>query len=259
MKQEDLKKFLEKTPNSEKKQREIHGRKMDYVDARYVMDRLDEIAGPGHWQSKVEPAPFAEDGYAFITTISIWIDELNQWVAKTDGGGQDSNKNRAGEKIGPENDFKGALSDSFKRAAVLWGIARDLYQPEKYVDVIDMGETGRSRPIPTATPHSGGVRTSEFPPTDQPIETIESPALSGDGQASQEELKRLVQKKNQAFPYSEAGQSAEAKAFYFWMKDQALDFGKYDKEKKERYDFNLPESAIPIIDAELDRILQEPF
>lgn len=131
MKQADLIKFKEKTPDHERKQRKIHGRTMDYVDGRYVMDRLDEVAGPGHWKTSVEQADFSEDGYAFTTTISIWVDELEQWVPKTDGGGQDSNKNASGQKVGPENDFKGALSDSFKRAGVLWGIGRDLYQPEK--------------------------------------------------------------------------------------------------------------------------------
>lgn len=253
MKQENLKLFLEKTPASEKKQRLIHGKQMDYVDARYVADRLDQVCGMGHWRTKVRQADFAENGYAFITTIEIYIDELETWVGKEDGGAQDAIMNRDGIKVSPENDFKGALSDSFKRAAVQWGIARDLYQPEKYADTIDLEAPSK---MPAATPHSGGVRTSEFPPV-APTETIESPLLSDDeGQASQDELKRLVQKKNAAFP---DWQSAEAKAFYFWMKDQGLDFGKYDSNKKTRYAFNIPTTAIKIIDDELDRLMQEPF
>jgi len=258
MKQDDLKKFLEKTPEKEKKQRLIHGRKMDYVDARYVADRLDEVCGMGGWKAETKQAHYdGQAGFAFTTTISIYIDELEQWVSKTDGGAQDAVITKDGKRVSPENDFKGALSDSFKRAAVLWGIGRDLYQPEKYADVIDLDAPSS---MPASTPHSGGVRTSEFPPT-EPTETIKAPVLSADepdndGQASQGELKRLVQKKNATFP---DWQSTESKAFYFWMKDQGLDFGKYDSDKKTRYDFNIPVPAIKIIDDELDRLAQEPF
>jgi len=259
MKQEDLKKFLEKTPKEEKKQRAIHGRQMDYVDARYVADRLDEICGLGHWQTKVQEANYhGAPGYAFITTIEIWVDELEQWVGKTDGGAQDEIQNRGGQTVSPENDFKGALSDSFKRAAVQWGIARDLYQPEKYADTIDLDQPSQ---MPTVAPHStGGVRTSEFPPT-QPTEQIQSPVLGDtNGQASQEELKRLVQKKNAIFPYKEGQpQDPDSKAFFFWMKDQGLDFGKYDGNSKTRTDFNIPTNSVELIDAELDRLAQEPF
>ncbi len=253
MKQENLKLFLEKTPDSEKKQRSIHDKMMDYVDARYVADLLDEVCGLGHWRATTAQADYGQQGYASITTIEIYIDELETWVGKTDGGAQDAIINRDGNRVSPENDYKGALSDSFKRAAVMWGIGRDLYQPEKYADTINLDAPSK---MPAATPHSGGVRTSEFPPTTQPTDTIESPLLSDDGQATQDELKRLVQKKNSAFP---DWQSAEAKAFYFWMKDQGLDFGKYDSNTKTRYNFNVPTTAIAVIDDELDRLMQEPF
>lgn len=78
-----------------------------YVDARQVAIRLDEVVGPENWANNYDP----ETG---LGTIGIKIAE--EWVFKSDVG-TESNI----EKI------KGRASDAFKRAAVIWGIGRDLY------------------------------------------------------------------------------------------------------------------------------------
>lgn len=239
MKQDDLKKFLEKTPASEKKQRSIHGKMMDYVDARYVADRLDQICGPSDWKSTVRQADFKSPGYAFITTIEIWIDELEQWVGREDGGAQDEIQDRSGNKVSPENDFKGALSDSFKRAAVQWGIARDLYQPEKYADTIDLDQPST---MPASTPHSGGVRTSEFPPT-APTEPIQSPLLSDDGQVSDEDVWVLKKLHSSLFPWVAGKPPTDPRAteFYHWMQENNWSLGSY--KNKQLTGVNVPQSS----------------
>ena len=86
-----------------------------YIDARDVMNRLDEVCGPHGWQdSYVETA-----SGRVICTLSI-ADMDNQgktvWIAKSDGAGSTD----------VEGD-KGGISDAFKRAAVKWGIGRYLY------------------------------------------------------------------------------------------------------------------------------------
>lgn len=86
-----------------------------YIDARDVMNRLDEVCGPLGWQdSYVETA-----SGRVICTLSI-ADMDNQgktvWIAKSDGAGSTD----------VEGD-KGGISDAFKRAAVKWGIGRYLY------------------------------------------------------------------------------------------------------------------------------------
>jgi hypothetical protein len=80
-----------------------------YLDARDVMDRLDEVAGPGNWQCR-----YSHADKKTICDIGIRID--GDWVWKADGAGDTD----------IEAD-KGALSDAFKRAAVRWGIGRYLY------------------------------------------------------------------------------------------------------------------------------------
>lgn len=82
-----------------------------YLDARDVMDRLDEACGPENWQSE-----FAETAKGrVVCRLGIRIGD--DWVWKSDGAGDTDVE---GEK--------GGLSDALKRAAVAWGIGRYLYR-----------------------------------------------------------------------------------------------------------------------------------
>jgi len=97
------------------------GMALAYVDARDVMDRLDEVCGPANWQSK-----YTEVNGAVSCSIginSMGAKEIqpagtppHDWIWKSDGAGQTSYE---GEK--------GQFSDAFKRAAVQHGIGRYLY------------------------------------------------------------------------------------------------------------------------------------
>lgn len=80
-----------------------------YIDARDVYDILDEIVGPENWQNRYTQ-------YNDRTYCSIGIKIDDEWVWKENAAGDTSIE---GEK--------GAASDSFKRAAVCWGIGRYLY------------------------------------------------------------------------------------------------------------------------------------
>lgn len=82
-----------------------------YIDARDVMDRLDEVCGSENWQSD-----FKEVAGKIYAGIGIKDKQSNEWVWKWD--------------VGDETDIeaaKGQASDAFKRAAVKWGIGRFLY------------------------------------------------------------------------------------------------------------------------------------
>lgn len=81
-----------------------------YIDSRDVQARLDEVCGAHNWQSKHKDV-----GGSLYCEIGIRID--GEWIWKSD----------VGTKSNIESE-KGAASDSFKRAAVQWGIGRFLYQ-----------------------------------------------------------------------------------------------------------------------------------
>ena len=81
-----------------------------YTDARTVMNILDDGVGVTGWKRE-----HSRDNKN--CTISIWDNDKRQWISKEDTG---TASNTAKEK--------GLASDSFKRAAVNCGIARELYE-----------------------------------------------------------------------------------------------------------------------------------
>lgn len=91
-----------------------------YVDARAVMDRLDEVCGPNNWKDHYEHLP-----NGVKCTLSVKSD--GEWIPKEDGS--------------PETDiesFKGGISKALVRTAVKWGIGRYLYDmPVKFADFTD--------------------------------------------------------------------------------------------------------------------------
>lgn len=81
-----------------------------YVQARAIMNRLDDVCGPENW--KVEYWFPSQNGV--VAKLFIKIGE--EWVAKEDGAEQTDIEA-----------FKGGLSSALKRAGSVWGIGRYLY------------------------------------------------------------------------------------------------------------------------------------
>lgn len=93
-----------------------------YIDARNVMDRLDDVVGAGNWTNIID-----DQGTTATCSISIYCPYRDKWIHKTDGAGD--------TKV--EKD-KGRISDAFKRSAVHWGIGRYLYSLEnRWVELVD--------------------------------------------------------------------------------------------------------------------------
>ena len=92
-----------------------YARMLAYVDARYIQDKLDEIVGIGNWTNYFHRD---EKGilYCTITIKFIREDGSVDSVSKTDVGTESNVEQQKGE-----------VSDSFKRCAVHFGLARDLY------------------------------------------------------------------------------------------------------------------------------------
>lgn len=80
-----------------------------YIDARDVMRRLDDVFGTG-WQ-----CTYSHAADKTICAIGCKVD--GEWIWRSGGAGDTD--------IEAE---KGAISDAFKRAAVLWGIGQYLYE-----------------------------------------------------------------------------------------------------------------------------------
>ena len=96
-----------------------NGVKLAYIDARTVMKRLDDVMGIDGWQDSYKSIENRT-----ICELSLKINGV--WITKSDGAGD--------TKI---EGAKGGISDSFKRAAVKFGIGRYLYYLPKDVNSFD--------------------------------------------------------------------------------------------------------------------------
>ena len=115
------------------------GKELAYIDARDVMDLLDEVVGAENWQCDYkELGGKMYCGIGIRTTMNLSTDPhgdvtYGSWVWKWD--------------MGTESEFdseKGEASDAFKRAAVKWGVGRFLYdiKPERG------GNVGKKTSVP---------------------------------------------------------------------------------------------------------------
>ena len=137
------------TPKEEIKRRKSGGKDYngndnycDYVDARFCMDRLDEVVGPANWKREHETI----NGLMFCG-VSILIGEV--WVTKWD--------------VGTESTFekeKGLVSDSFKRACVNWGIARDLYSNKRRDSQVTSPKTDDNAPAVDGASSAGASQSN---------------------------------------------------------------------------------------------------
>lgn len=145
-----------------------------YMDARDVMDRLDEVCGPENWQDS-----YAETATGrMICTISIRIGE--QWVSKSDGAGDTAVE---GEK--------GAISDAMKRAAVKWGIGRYLYDLREQWAECESYEKGGKRYFKKWTP-AGLAKLAKIHPAAPQEDVAEEKPRERISDDQRDELKALI-------------------------------------------------------------------
>ncbi|MBN1936696.1 MAG: SWIM zinc finger family protein [Anaerolineae bacterium] len=102
-----------------------------YIDARTVMDRLDQVVGPGNWSdgyrlisagsnSQTQRVCASSREFAVECTLTLF------GVPKSDVGIAEEEDDGSTASVS-----KSAYSDALKRAAVKWGIGRYLYRLSK--------------------------------------------------------------------------------------------------------------------------------
>jgi hypothetical protein len=93
-----------------------------YIDARDVMERLDDVVGPD-WSDRYEKAGTAKGLVCYLTICGVTRADV----------GDDDNENEP---------VKSAYSDAFKRAAVKFGVGRFLYDlPKMWAKARPMGKS----------------------------------------------------------------------------------------------------------------------
>lgn len=99
----------------EVKVRSHSGRQLHYITARTAMNRLDNVLGPENWWDEYSPSE-----NSVLCRLTIRLPD-GSCLTKSDAGGY------AGMADSGDDD-KSGYSDSFKRAAVKFGVARYLYR-----------------------------------------------------------------------------------------------------------------------------------
>ncbi len=112
-----------------------------YIDARTVASRLDTVLGIENWKNDFYWEKIGDNVICLCTiTVHIWNADgkTSNWVSKQDGAA--STQLEA---------VKGGISDSFKRAAVQWGLGRSLYfLPSEWVQCHLRGRSVQLTQVP---------------------------------------------------------------------------------------------------------------
>ncbi|KWU17771.1 Rad52/Rad22 family DNA repair protein [Burkholderia cenocepacia] len=119
------------------------GLAVPYLDARDYQNRLDTVLTPAGWANEMKPS-----SVGVVSAISILLD--GHWVSKSDGAQFDGYSDGKGPRA-KELAIKGAFSDAFKRAGVMWGIGRYLY--EFKAEWVELNEKDEPKSTPKLPSH----------------------------------------------------------------------------------------------------------
>lgn len=123
------------------------GMAVPYIDSRAIQNRLDAVLGIYNWKPEYRPWHQVEKAdkedrqqrtanASQLCGLSVYCAERQEWIQKWDAA-----ENSDIEPV------KGGISDSFKRAAVLWNVGRYLYDLEPvWVDVEPRGRSYAIKP-----------------------------------------------------------------------------------------------------------------
>ena len=211
-------------------QKATKGIALAYIDARDVMDRLDEVVGASNWQCKYESV-----NGVMMCSIGIRVKREDQtmnpldvdtaWVWKSNGAGETAVE---GEK--------GACSDAFKRAAVLWGIGRYLYEVENVW--LDLNEYKKFKnpndpKLKAALLKASGLSSTTTESKTPPVER-KTPVKKKDILTDEELMSKIRAMKKQETLEGLNKIRAEIKAEFDIQEEQGIKLGACYKEVAEK-------------------------
>jgi len=151
-----------------------------YVDARTVLDRLDEVLGPSGWADSYELLEARDANYAVRCRLTVL--------------------DTAKEDVGEGDSLKAAFSDALKRAAVKFGIGRYLYRLDKqWVDHdpdsgrFKIPELNWGEPKPLLEGSRPDLKRAEPAPLAEPPRPLPPEAVEGaEGEPAKPEPQELI-------------------------------------------------------------------
>ena len=142
----------------EVRSRRQNGRDFQYITARMVMNRLDEVLGPENWWDDYTPIE-----NAVVCRLTLQLPD-GTILTKCDAGGFTTTADTGDYE-------KSGFSDAFKREAVKFGVGRYLYGdgvPQTIREALARGATDSRQTAP---------RWREVEPQPQPAVAVSRPAM----------------------------------------------------------------------------------
>lgn len=137
-----------------------------YVDARAIMDRLDDVFGLGGWRDSYQC--LGADG-SVLCRLEVRLGD--EWIAKEDVGGQSEQPDEGDRR-------KAAFSDALKRTAVKYGVGRYLYHlPRRWCNYDPQRRIFREKP----TLPEWALPGAKTPPPPPPEPEPQPAAATADG------------------------------------------------------------------------------
>jgi hypothetical protein len=156
--------------DDEVRSRRQNGRDFQYITARMVMNRLDEVLGPENWWDDYTPI---ENAIACRLTIQL---PDGRTLTKCDAGGFTTTADTSDYE-------KSGFSDAFKRAAVKFGVGRYLYGdgiPPSIREALSQQSTDAPRARPAVSRVDVGVESLRAEPSRPAREVVNgTPPKSG--------------------------------------------------------------------------------
>jgi hypothetical protein len=120
---------------------------LTYIPVSEVITRMNKVVGVDKWSSTViRVERDAIDPDFIVAHVRVTVEFMDSTVVTKDGfGGQKIKRTKSGDIVDLGDEYKGAVSDAFKKACQMLGVGLYLARSE---DALDIDETTQEQQAP---------------------------------------------------------------------------------------------------------------
>lgn len=144
-------------PAEMEKTRRKGGTELVYIPVSEVITRMNTVLGVENWNMKVVDVARDVLDPDFVVAHVRVVATIDGKIVERDGfGGQTIKRTKAGEIVDLGDEFKGAVSDAFKKACSTFGVALYLARSEEALE-IEAAMSAPAAPAPEADPETAAL------------------------------------------------------------------------------------------------------
>jgi recombination DNA repair RAD52 pathway protein len=117
------------------------GTRLTYIPVSEVVNRLNRVLGVANWSTEIIRAERdAIDSDFVVAQVRVTAEIDGRTVVRDGFGGQKIKRTRAGDIVDLGDEYKGAVSDAFKKACQMLGVGLYLARSEDALELDEMIE-----------------------------------------------------------------------------------------------------------------------